>query len=401
MTSCTQARHFLTLAIKALAGLAALLLSVTLASAQTFSAPGSWSYVVPAGVNTIQVLVAGGGGGGAGAGSFNPSLAPGGAGGNGALITAIVQVTAGQTLSGTIGGGGITGYSSGSTTFGLVACTGSGAGGSGVGAGGRGANTNCNGAGASGGGGGGGGGTTFAVSGTVLLQAGGGGGGGAWGGGSAAAGTTSSALSISAICGFSAAGGAAVDFFFDGGGGGGGGGGYTAGLAGVSNFDNLPVGSGSGGGSCYSFSSAIKSVAISSSGGAGASGVPALTTSAGPAGGSGYVIISVSAVSVAASSFPQSDPVNSITNPKAIPVATMEHCFLVTNGWATTVTGMTIAIQIPSNQSYVTSSAKYGATCATATTAAAASYSAGTLTVTTASVAANASYAVVYRAIIS
>lgn len=369
----------------------------TAAQAQTFSTPGAWSYTVPAGVNTIQVLVAGGGGGGAGGGSFDPSLAPGGAGGNGARITAIVTVTPGQILSGTIGGGGVTGFSAGSSAFGLTACTGGGNGGSGVGAGGSGASTNCTGTGASGGGGGGGGGTTFAINGTVLLQAGGGGGGGAWGGGSASAGTTNTTLQSSILCGLSVSGLSSANFLLDGGGGGGGGGGFTAGLAGLSALDALPVGSGGGGGNCHNGSTAIKSIAISANGGTGASGVPAITTVAGPAGGSGYVTISTSAIAISTSSATVQDGV-STANPKSVPSATIEYCFLMSNNWSTNVSGMTISVQIAPNQTYINGSAKSGTTCAGATTAPGVTHNAGTLSVASANIPANASYALVYQA---
>lgn len=376
--------------------LLAMMLFSTVAHAQTFSTPGAWSYTVPGGVNTVQVVVAGGGGGGAGGGSADPGVAPGGAGGNGARITAIIDVTAGQVLSGTIGSGGITGFSAGSSAFGLVACTGGGAGGSGVGGGGRGANTNCLGGGVSGGGGGGGGGTTFAVNGTVLLQAGGGGGGGAWGGGSASAGTTNVTLQSSVLCGLSATGLSSANFLLDGGGGGGGGGGFTAGLAGLSALDILPVGSGGGGGNCHNGSAAIKSTAISANGGAGASGIPAIATAAGTPGGSGYVMISTSAIAITTSSATIQDGV-SAANPKSIPSATMEYCFLMSNNWSANVSAMTILVQIASDQTYIDGSAKAGATCAAATTATGVTHNAGTLTLDAASIPPNASYALVYR----
>lgn len=375
----------------------AIMSSGTAAHPQTFSTPGPWTYTVPAGVNTIQVLVAGGGGGGAGGGSSNPSVAPGGAGGNGARITAIVTVTPGQILSGTIGGGGITGFSAGSSAFGLTACTGSGGGGSGVGGGGSGANTNCLGTGSSGGGGGGCGGTTFAVNGTVLLQAGGGGGGGGWGGGSASAGTTNATLQSSVLCGLSATGFSSANFLLDGGGGGGGGGGFTAGLAGLSALDILPVGSGGGGGNCRSGSSAITSIAISANGGAGASGVPAITTAAGPAGGSGYVTISTSAIAVSTSSASIQDGV-SAANPKSVPGATMEYCLLMSNNWSTNVSGLTVLVQVAPNQTYIDGSAKAGTTCAAAIPAPGVTHNAGTLTAASANIPANASYALVYQA---
>ena len=126
------------------------------ANAQTFSTPGSWSYTVPAGVTKVQVSGGGGGGGGGAADG-----AKGGNGGNGGKVTAIITVTPRQVLSGTIGQGGGSAFTSGSTLFGYVPCTGSGAGGTGRAAGGNGAAANCPGFGDSGNGAGGGGGGGF------------------------------------------------------------------------------------------------------------------------------------------------------------------------------------------------------------------------------------------------
>jgi hypothetical protein len=59
--------------------------------------PGSYSWTVPDGVTTIEVVATGGGGGG-GAGGY--------AGGNGGVVTATLSVTPGQVLPLFVGGGG-------------------------------------------------------------------------------------------------------------------------------------------------------------------------------------------------------------------------------------------------------------------------------------------------------
>jgi hypothetical protein len=62
-----------------------------------YTTPGSYSWTVPDGVTSIQVVATGGGGGG----SF------GYAGGNGGLVTATLSVTAGQVIPLVVGGGGV------------------------------------------------------------------------------------------------------------------------------------------------------------------------------------------------------------------------------------------------------------------------------------------------------
>ena len=107
--------------------------------------------------------------------------------------------------------------------------------------------------------------------------------------------------------------------------------------------------------------------------------------------------ISTSAIAISTSSTTIQDLV-SAANPKSIPNATVEHCFLMSNSWSTNVSSMTILVQIASDQTYVDGSAKAGATCAAATTATGVTHSAGTLTLSSANIPANASYALVYRA---
>jgi hypothetical protein len=68
---------------------------------------GTASFLVPTGINTVAALVVGGGGGGGFGGN-------GGGGGAGAVIVSDTGVTAtpGTTISGTVGGGGTSGYPS-------------------------------------------------------------------------------------------------------------------------------------------------------------------------------------------------------------------------------------------------------------------------------------------------
>jgi hypothetical protein len=142
------------------------------ASTTTFTTAGAYTYTVPAGVTRLQVRLAGAGGGG---GGYDNAAA--GAGGPGALVTLVLNVTPGQIISGTVGAGGATGWTSG-TAFGNP-CNGGGTGGAGYSAGGRGGFANCpNASGYSGGGGGGGGSSSLLLGGVNVGQAAGGGGGG-------------------------------------------------------------------------------------------------------------------------------------------------------------------------------------------------------------------------------
>lgn len=371
------------------------LVPIGAARAQTFSTPGSWSYTVPSGVNTIQVQVAGAGGGGGGV----DTNSRGGNGGNGVLITAVIRVSAGQTLSGTIASGGTTGYISGATGYGYVPCAGAGAGGSGVGAGGNGGVTNCAGNGASGGGGGGGGGSTLALAGTTLIQAGGGGGGG--GGGFSAvggAGGTNSSLTIASNCGLSGNGSVPASNFSDGGGGGGGGGGYAGGAAGVPNNDNVTATGGSGGSNCRSNSSAIVSLSLSTSGPSGAPGMTTNSTAPGPAGSGGYVIISTAALSVAKQVTVISDPVNATSQPKAIPGSIVQYCIFISNSWITDTTSVAISDAFPTSVTFVNGTIFSGPNCLnTPTSISDANVVNQTLLLNSLTVTAGTSFAVVFR----
>jgi hypothetical protein len=75
----------------------------------SFTTPGSYTWTVPTGATSIQVLATGGGGGGGGAYQGTPS----GAGGAGAILTSTLSVTAGQVLNLVVGGGGGSGASAG------------------------------------------------------------------------------------------------------------------------------------------------------------------------------------------------------------------------------------------------------------------------------------------------
>ena len=65
-------------------------------NATAYSTPASTTCTIPAGVTSVTVVVIGAGGGGG----------YGAAGGNGAQLTNILSVTAGQTMNMDIGGGG-------------------------------------------------------------------------------------------------------------------------------------------------------------------------------------------------------------------------------------------------------------------------------------------------------
>jgi hypothetical protein len=84
------------------AGSAVTNIQVTCTSRFSFATPGSFSWVVPAGVTSIDVVVAGGGGGGSG----DSSTGNGFRGGNGAIVSSTLAVTPGSTLSLVVGGGG-------------------------------------------------------------------------------------------------------------------------------------------------------------------------------------------------------------------------------------------------------------------------------------------------------
>ena len=150
-------------------------MSYTGGNSQSFTTPGTSTFMVPAGVTSITI-VASGGQGGAGGGPIAPFTATGGAGGAGATLQATVTVTPGSSLTVNVGGQGgnlqvptallipastfpgITGGTNGGGSSGTITCTN---GGCGVISGGS------------------GGGASSVYSGaTLLIMAGGGGGGG-------------------------------------------------------------------------------------------------------------------------------------------------------------------------------------------------------------------------------
>lgn len=84
------------------------------AASATFATPGTYSYVVPAGVTNVFVEVQAGGGGGGGyseAVTFSGQDQASAGGGQGGYVEALVPVTPGQTLVVTVGAGGEGGFS--------------------------------------------------------------------------------------------------------------------------------------------------------------------------------------------------------------------------------------------------------------------------------------------------
>lgn len=83
------------------------------ANRSQFATAGVSSFIVPAGVSTIKVRAWGAGAGGSNAGSASTGYG----GGAGAYVEAIVPVTAGETLTITVGAGGAANTSGGDTTI--------------------------------------------------------------------------------------------------------------------------------------------------------------------------------------------------------------------------------------------------------------------------------------------
>ncbi|MDO5289250.1 MAG: IPTL-CTERM sorting domain-containing protein [Pseudomonadota bacterium] len=235
---------------------------------------------VPADVYFYSVSLGGAGGGAGGrddpaSPQNNLPASAGGAGGAGALVTATLAVNPGDTLTPTLGAGGLNGRN-------LVALTGGGAGGSGTGNGGRGGYPRQPYPSAvSGAGGGGGGGSVLALNGVAVLQAGGGGGGGggSWYVPGLAGSAAAAPLAAANDCGQAGHGQAETNPTSDGGGAGGGGGGYTGGAAGVAGIDNTngnnaatarPATGGVAGTSCYRPGSVTNAQLDPAGGGAGA-----------------------------------------------------------------------------------------------------------------------------------
>ena len=270
----------------------------------SFNTPGAGTWTVPAGVTSIQVVATGGGGAGGG-GSTNGGTA--GNGGNGAVVTATLTVTPGDTINYFVGGGGT------GTTYTNVSGSGGGGGGgggstnvidgsdtstqiiAGAGGGGGGAGN----VGAPGGGGGtagtginGGNGAAGTSAGGIYTPgAGGAGGQGSSGdtGGSGGAGASAKNAS-STSAGGSGSGnspGTGGDPSYSGGGGGGGG--YGGGSGGANgNGDHLGAGGAGGGGGGGTLAPAGASVGLGSNGGGGGTGAHG-----GGNGGNGSVVITI------------------------------------------------------------------------------------------------------------
>lgn len=246
----------------------------------SFAAPGTYSFVVPAGVSQLTVE-ANGAAGGAGAGS-TPSN-PGASGGLGGKVTATIAATPGETLTIVVGAAGRNAVLAGV----------SGAGGNGAGVGGNG------GGGTGADGGGGGGGSAVSRGGTLLVLGGGGGGGGGsfglnfggagGGGGGAGAAASGQAAAGSAGAGTgatSAAAGTGGAGAGHPGGGGSGGAGRDGGVGGPAANASAGSGGGAGGG------------AFGGGGGGGGSQFSATAQSGGGGGGGSSATI-VSATNVA------------------------------------------------------------------------------------------------------
>lgn len=80
------------------------------ASVLSYPTPGSYTWAVPNGVTSIQIVATGGGGGGGGAGGGFI----GGLGGNAGIVTTTISVNPGDTLNLFVGGGGGAGGNGGS-----------------------------------------------------------------------------------------------------------------------------------------------------------------------------------------------------------------------------------------------------------------------------------------------
>jgi RNase P/RNase MRP subunit p29 len=74
-------------------------------SSTSFTTPGAATYVVPAGVTSLQVVASGGGGGATTGFAYH--------GGNGGIVTATISVTPGDVLTLFVGGGGGVGFATG------------------------------------------------------------------------------------------------------------------------------------------------------------------------------------------------------------------------------------------------------------------------------------------------
>lgn len=283
-----------------------------------YDTPGSDTYVVPAGVSTINVKVWGAGGGGGAGGSASS----GGAGAGAGYVQASLTVTPSETLGIYIGSGGGGGAYAGQYS-------GGGGGGGGhsevdrsgtnllIAAGGGGGGGGDNSSSTSGGDGGPGGGTTGVTGGSSSSAGGGGGGSGSAGGAGGTGGANGGSSGGAEAAGDGGDGDTGVGGEDNGGqaddgdggvgttsgygGGGGAGGGYYGGGGGSSSAAGDAGGGGGGGGSNYlTGSSQVDSqgsgsspgnASDSSRAGAGAGGSAGGTTAAGAQGADGRIVI--------------------------------------------------------------------------------------------------------------
>ena len=103
-----------------------------------------------------------------------------------------------------------------------------------------------------------------------------------------------------------------------------------------------------------------------------------------------------------------------ITNPKAIPGATVRYCITIANAGPGTAATIAASDSIPANMAYAAGSMLSGANCGSAATAedddasdggeldpVAASHAAGTITITRASLTNGASFALTFNAVVN
>jgi hypothetical protein len=250
------------------------------ASTVRFTTPGSYTWTVPAGVSSIQIVATGGGGGGGGMWG----VGAGQVGGAGAVVTSTLNVTAGQVLSLVVSGGGGTGASGPGSGGGYTCGAGGGGGGSSnvdsgttdqIIAGGGGGGGSCNNAtnGGSGGGTGGAGG----AGGTTSRASGGSGGAGGIGGAGGGGMRFGTGVRGSDGSGGAGGGGGNNSVSYPGGSGGSG---VGAGIGGIDTTNDLAGGGGGG------YGGGGTGVRPGTGGGAGGSTGPAGSTYA-PAGNGG------------------------------------------------------------------------------------------------------------------
>lgn len=266
-----------------------------MASTFSFTTPGSYTWTVPAGVSSIQIVAIGAGGGGGGMWGTNA----GRVGGAGAIVASTRSVTAGQVLNLVVGGGGGTG-ASGPGSGGSYTC---GAGGGGGGssnvdsgttdqiiAGGGGGGGSCNNA-TNGGSGGGTGGAGGAGGATGIATGGSGGTGGIGGAGGVGR------LSSNGVRGSDGSGGAGGNGGNNSGSypGGLGGSGVGAGIGGINGTNNLAGGGGGGyGGGGTGTRPGTGGGAGGSTGPAGSTYAPAINGGASATnGGGGSIVITL------------------------------------------------------------------------------------------------------------